>query len=558
MGFRHLADVLQNQAQRLGRRTALRFKRHGLYQDLGWVEYAEQARACAAALVEAGIAPGDRVGLLSENRIEWLIADLGLLTAGAVNVPPHAPLTAKQIHYQLQDAGVKWLFVSTRDQRAKIRQIQDQLPALKGIVTFEREAMSATAGCPEYSWAGFLQRGRNALPRVQAELERRHGDLNQDALATIMYTSGTTGNPKGVMLTHGNLVSNAVAMDQASTPRPHDAVLFNWLPFSHIYARTVDHYLSLVTGVPLALAESADTVLLNLAEVQPTHMSSVPRLYEKLLGGLATLEPAHRSKRLRALFGTRIDWIGCGGAPLPPAVAQAFQEAGLLILQGYGLTETAPVISFNRKQHFKLESVGQPIPGVQVQIAPDGEILTRGPHVMKGYWNNPQATAEVLHNGWLHTGDLGRLDDEGFLHITGRKKEILVLSSGKKVVPNYLEGLLLADPLIDQAVIYGEGRKFLTALIVPHWDKVPKALAAEDGALPSEAEILARHPAVLALLAKRINAALAETASWEQVKKFLVLPQPFSVAAEELTVSLKLRRNVVFAKYKAELEALYQ
>jgi long-chain acyl-CoA synthetase len=548
----NLAALHRRQAERLGPRPALRFKRHGLYHDLGWEAYREQALACAAALVDSGIAPGDRVGLLAENSIEWLVADLGILAAAAVNVPPHAPLSARQVHFQLADAGVRWLFVSTRAQMDKVRQIRKDLPALAGVITFDASA----AGDDAVSWVGFLQRGRRALPRLRAELDRREAALGLDDLATIMYTSGTTGNPKGVMLTHGNLLSNAFACNEAS-PRLADAVLLCWLPFSHIYARTADHYVSLVSGAVLCLGESAETVVQNLADVQPTHMSSVPRLYEKVLAAVASADPQEIGRRLRGLFGPRVDWLGSGGAPLPPPIAHALHDAGLLVLQGYGLTESSPVITFNRKAHYKLETVGQAIPGVEVKIAPDGEILTRGPHVMKGYWNNPAATAEAIQDGWLYTGDLGCLDADGFLTITGRKKELLVLSNGKKVVPTYLEGLVAGEPCIDQAVIYGEGRNFLTALIVPQWDNLRKTLRAEGTPEREPEEALARNPAVQALLRRRIDAALQDVSSWEQVRKFIVLPRPFSIAAEELTVSLKLRRTVVFDKYRKELEALY-
>jgi long-chain acyl-CoA synthetase len=554
MMYRNLAELHRRQAERLGPSPAVRFKRHGLYHDLSWQQYRADSLACAAALADAGIQPGDRVGLVAENRLEWLLADMGILTVGAVNVPPHAPLTARQIHYQLADAGVRWLFISTREQRDKIRQVRGELPALEGIVVFDRGAADGEA----VSWDGFLQRGRQAVARKVPELARREQVLMGDDLATIMYTSGTTGNPKGVMLTHANLVRNACACNEAS-PREVEAVLLCWLPFSHIYARTVDHYLSLVAGVPLCLAESPETVIQNLEDVQPTHMSSVPRLYEKVLNAVAGPDVDKARKKLRDLFGRRIEWLGSGGAPLPLAVAEAYRDAALLVLQGYGLTESSPVISFNRKTCYKLETVGQLLPGVEVAIAPDGEVLTRGPHVMKGYWNNPEATAEAIRDGWLHTGDLGKLDADGFLSITGRKKELLVLSNGKKVVPNHLEGLLLADEYIDQVVVHGEGRNYLTALVVPHWDNVRRTLRAGGIAADHEAEgKLARHPAVHALLRRRIDAALANVSSWEQVKKFLVLPRPFSVEAEELTVSLKLRRNVVFGKYQAELDALYK
>ncbi len=547
-----LVEVLRRQSERLGRRPAVRYKRHGLYHDLSWEEYDEQALACAAALAEAGIAPGDRVGLLSENRLEWLIADMGILGAGAVNVPPHAPLTSRQVQFQLADAGARWLFVSTRAQLEKIRQVREQLPELCGIVVFER----AAAGADAISWPGFLQQGRRAATRQHAELGRRRQALGTDDLATLMYTSGTTGNPKGVMLTHGNLLANARATDQAS-PRNNEAVLLNWLPFSHIYARTVDHYLSLVASVPLCLAESQETLVDDLGAIRPTHMSSVPRLYEKVLAAVQSGDEETTGRRLHDIFGSRLDWLGSGGAPLPPAVARAFQKAGILILQGYGLTECAPVISFNRKTHYKLDTVGQAIPGVEVAIAADGEVLTRGPHVMKGYWNNPQATALALQDGWLHTGDLGTLDADGFLSITGRKKEILVLSNGKKVVPNQVEGLLVADPCIDQAVVHGEARNFLTALIVPHWENLGTAMREQGCCLSGAPEALARDRDVCAFLARRIEHALADLAPWEQVRKFLVVPKPFSVEAEELTVSLKLRRNIIADRYREELNALY-
>jgi len=552
MSHHNLAALHHCQAERQGPRPALRFKWLGLYHDVSWEAYREQALACAAALVDCGIAPGERVGLLAENSVSWLVADLGILSAGAVNVAPHAPLSARQVHFQLADAGVRWLFVSTREQLAKIRHVSKELPALMGVVVFDRDC----AGDDAWSWNSFLQRGRRALPRLRDELSRREAAIGPDDLATIMYTSGTTGNPKGVMLTHGNLLSNARASDEASPSGP-DVVQLGWLPLSHIYARTADHYVSLVRGSVLCLGESADTLVQNLADVQPTHMASVPRFYEKLLAAVASSDPRETGRRLRGVFGPRIDWLASGGAPLPPQIAFTFRDAGLLILQGYGLTESSPVITFNRKTSYKLDTVGQAIPGVEVRIAADGEVLTRGPHVMKGYWNDPAATAETIRDGWLHTGDLGSLDADGFLKITGRKKEILVLSNGKKVVPTYLEGLLVTDSCIDQVVVYGEGRNFLTALIVPNWENVREALRAEGLAAERDEETLAQDQAVKDLLRWRIDAAMGDVANWEQVRKFVVLSRPFTVAADELTVSLKLRRGVLFEKFRAELEALY-
>jgi long-chain acyl-CoA synthetase len=477
------------------------------------------------------------------------------MAAGAVNVPPHAPLTGRQIHYQLADAGARWLFVSTAAQLAKAEPILGELPEVRGVVVFD-----PVRALPELciSWQAFLAQGRQLLEKERATLMGREATLAPDDLATIMYTSGTTGNPKGVMLTHGNLVSNVLACLAAEPCLPDDVQL-NWLPFSHIYARTIDHYGTIASGSILALAECADTLIDNLKEVRPMHMHCVPRFYEKVLAAKSSADPEETGRRLRSVFGPRIQWLGSGGAPLPTAIAEAYHAAGLCLLQGYGLTESSPVISFNQRKCFRLGSVGLPLPGVEVKIALDGEVLTRGPHVMKGYWNNPQATAEAIHDNWLHTGDLGTLDADGFLTITGRKKELLVLSNGKKVVPNYIEGLLLADPCIDQAVVCGEGRKFLTALLLPNWDNLRRALheasiAVDDAA----AECLCRDEAVVSLVRRRVDAALADVSPAEQVKKFVLLPQPFSVAAEELTVSLKLRRNVILAHHEAELERLYR
>jgi long-chain acyl-CoA synthetase len=336
-----------------------------------------------------------------------------------------------------------------------------------------------------------------------------------------------------------------------------DDVPLCWLPLSHIYARTVDFYECLIAGVTLALAESAETVVANLAEVHPTHLSCVPRFYEKVLTAVASPDPAVTSAKLRGLFGPQIKFLGAGGAPLPAAIEQTLRAAGLPIFPGYGLTESSPVITFNSKERSRPYTVGVAVPGVEVKIAPDGEVLARGPNIMKGYWNNPKATAEAVRDGWLYTGDLGALDADGFLTITGRKKELLVLSNGKKVIPTQIEGLLVADECIDQAVVYGEGRNFLTALLVPHWDNLRKALGAGSVSGGTE-EALARQPAVHEFLRKRVSDRLADVAGYEQVKKFIVLPRPFTVADEELTVSLKMRRGVIFAKHQAELDALYR
>lgn len=546
----NLSALFRQQVERLGPRPALRYRRNGMYRDMSWDAYYDRACAAAAALIDSGVRQGDRVGLLGENSVDWLAADMGLLGAGAVNVPPHAPLTARQVQYQLSDSGATWLFVSTQEQLDKFLSLREELPQIRGVVAFEGHGEGVEP------WGAFLQRGLRARQRLAAELRRREEQVGPDDLATVMYTSGTTGVPKGVMLSHGNIVSNSRASLDAS-PRLPDALVLNWLPFTHIYARTVDHYGAIASGHPLALADSQDTLVENLAEIQPTNMSSVPRFYEKVLTAVSCPDAAEMGKRLRRVFGSRIDWLGSGGAPLPFPVAKAYQEAGLLVLQGYGLTESSPVISFNTKEHYKLDTVGRPIPGIDVKIGPDGEVLTRGPHVMKGYWKSPEATADAIQNGWLHTGDLGEMDSDGFLKITGRKKELLVMSNGKKVVPSYLEGLLCSDPFIDQAVVCGEGKNYLTALVVPQWDNVARELKSGGVALAPDDEGRMRQREVIELLEKRIQMAMVDVSNGEHVKRFAVLAKPFTVAADEITVSLKLRRAVVLKHYADRLGELY-
>jgi len=554
MAYAHLVDLHARQALRFGPRAALRWKQHGLYHDLSWENYRRYALAGAASLVARGLPPGAHVGLLSENRLEWLLADMAILTAGCVNVPAHAPLSARQIGFQFAHAEVSWIFVSTSSQLQKVLAVRDRLPAVRRIVLFDEP--SAQLPDDVETWPSFLRLGYAALAQQAIELRRRATRLQLDDLATIMYTSGTTGEPKGVMLTHGNLLSNALSMLEGIGV-DDESIILSWLPYSHIYGRLVDHYVSIAAGATLCLAESQETLLVNLREIQPTQFSAVPRFYEKVLSAVHCEDTQEMYRRLRRVFGTRIRWLNSGGAPLPIHVARIYHDAGLKLLQGYGLTETSPVISFNRPDSNKIGTVGQAVPGVEIRIAEDGEILTRGPHVMKGYWKNPAATAEALRDGWLHTGDLGSLDPDGYLTITGRKKEILVLSNGKKVVPADIEGRLTGDPLIEQAAVFGEGKSYLTALIVPRLDRLRQEAQSLDlpASLP-DADLL-EHPRIHDLFAHRIAQALQDLSQWEQVRKFRLLPRPFTLEADEMTVSLKLRRQVIYDHFREDIERLY-
>jgi long-chain acyl-CoA synthetase len=558
MPFQNLGDLFCRQAAQFGPRTALRYKQHGLYGDLSWDAYHRLAQHGAWAWTDLGIRPGDRVGILSENRYEWLVADLSILMAGAADVPLHAPLTAPQVQYQLAHSGARWVVASTVEQLAKIVAVRSQLPDLEGVVSLDRRTAGQSGEPPGLQvlvWDQLLARGARASAAVRDEQARRQAAQPAADLATIIYTSGTTGEPKGVMLTHGNLLSNAEATC-AALPPGELATLLSWLPYSHIYARLCDHYVSILAGSVVALAEGMEHLKRNLLEIEPTHMTAVPRFYEKVWDSVAELDAETRVKRLRSFFGRRLRWASGGGAPLPPHIARGFVEAGVPLLQGYGLTESSPVISTNTLTHNRVGSVGRAIPGVEVRIADDGEILSRGPHIMQGYWRKPEATADAIRDGWLHTGDLGRLDDDGYLWITGRKKDLIVLSNGKKVVPSHIESLLLADPLIDQVVVAGDHRPYLTAVIVLNGAALREAARRLELDADTAEDLVASRE-IVALLERRVAERLEEVSPPERVRRFLLLAEPFTIAADELTPTMKVRRQQILARHEREIEALY-
>jgi long-chain acyl-CoA synthetase len=549
----NLATLHRETCRRLGPDSALRFKRFGRYEDLTWNEYRRSADGVAAGLIDLGVQPGERVAIFSENRYEWLIADHAILSAGAVNVPLHAPLTAQQAAYQLAHSEARGVFVSTQQQADKISAVRDRLPQLEFLVSFEPVAPLAVHR--QLTFAGLMHRGWRQGTRVSDEILRRESGLTESDLVTLIYTSGTTGNPKGVMLTHGNLLSNATSTFAVCGAQPGDVQL-NWLPFSHIYARTVDHYLTTIGGFTMALAESVDTLVDNLKEIRPMWMNSVPRFYEKVWSAVESRDLQSRAAELRRIFGPRIRNLSSGGAPLPRHLAEGFQAAGIALLQGYGLTESSPVISFNSLASNRLGSVGRPIPGVEVTIAADGEILTRGPHVMRGYWKDPEATARTIVDGWLQTGDVGHVDADGFLFITDRKKDLIVTAGGKNIAPTELERLLVSNPWIDQAVVYGDGRPFVVAIVVPNFDKLAEHCTRQGWTLEQKDNFIGT-PAVVEFYEQRIDQLMEAVSQPERVKKCLLLARPFQVAGDELTATLKLRRRHILAKFEPQLAALY-
>jgi long-chain acyl-CoA synthetase len=547
-------------------RPAISFRRDGAWQTRTWSELADDARRTAAVLIALGVTPGDRVVQVSPNRYEWIVADLAVQFARAVHVPVHATLAGPQIAFQIIDSGARVVLLAGAEQVAKFATYLEA----DGAAPFATDLKFVSFDhCPQ-PIRQFKKPGSNdeipvelladrsahvdsAVAKRIEEVALRHA--GPDDLATILYTSGTTGEPKGVMLSQRNLASNALATLEAFCQQSSDLRLA-WLPLSHIFARTCDLYTSIAGGCQMALADSPEQVTADCRELHPTLINGVPYFYEKVMRYLVDHQLADLPGALATAFGGRLRAACSGGAPLPDHVAHFYNERGVFLAQGYGLTESSPVITLGTPAAMKIGTVGRAAPGVEVKTSNDGEIVTRGPHVMLGYWNKPEATADVLRDGWLRTGDLGELDSEGFLKITGRKKELIVTSAGKKIAPVYVEALLTADSLIQQAVVIGDRRNYLVALVIPNL----VALAAELERLGVQhglsAEMHTRAD-VVALYRRRIDECLARVSPYEQIGKFALLEQPLSADRGELTLTLKLRRQVIEANYAEVIEGLY-
>lgn len=555
MQVRHLCDLHRQTSQRLSAKVALRHWQNGRFQDLSWTRYRELADWAAAGLISLSVQPHDRIAILSENRYEWLICDHAILSCGATDVPLHAPLAPAQVEYQVGHSDARGVVVSNQAQADKVFQVLGALPKLEFVVSFETIETPSDCPLPVLTWEQLLQRGRGSGEVTTEEIARRESQISESDLATIIYTSGTTGHPKGVMLSHANLLTNAVGTAKISF-LDSDDVLLSWLPYSHIYARTVDHYLTTFAGITVALAESLDTLVANLATLQPTWLTAVPRFYEKIWNSVELFPHDQRADKLRKIFGPNIKQLTSGGAPLPRHVCEAFFAAGLPLLEGYGLTESSPVIAFNHIQGCKIGTVGRAIEHVEVRIAEDGEILTRGPHVMQGYLKNPTATAETIRDGWLHTGDVGQLDSEGYLSITDRKKDLFVTSAGKNVAPSELERLLVSEASIDQAIVYGDGRHFISALIVPN-ETLLREHCQQQGIEWKASEGFITTKELIDFIQQRIDDVMQVVSQPERVKRCLLLEKPFQLANDELTATMKVRRRHILAKYEQHLAELY-
>ena len=589
-----LTQLFFDAVAKFNRPDALQVKAGGTYKPISHEEVVRRVRHAARGMTGLGARRGDRVAILSENRPEWAIADYACLTAGFADVPVYPTLPAEQIAYILKDSGAVGIFLSTREQGEKIREIRSRVPGLQWVISFDELGPLA-----DMSIATLEKRG--ATGETQATIDAFRAEalsVKPDDLATLIYTSGTTGEPKGVMLTHDNIFSNVMASMKAIPFDGRDVGL-SFLPLSHIFERMAGHYLMFATGTSIAYAESIDTVPINLAEVRPTLVLSVPRLYEKMyariletaLTGsfikrriffwakgvagrwadekLAGREPTGSLARqygiaqklvfskLKARTGGRLRYFVSGGAPLSADINKFFYAAGLTILEGYGLTETSPVIAVNTPANFRIGTVGKAIDGVEIKIAQDGEILTRGPHVMKGYYNKPEATREVMDpDGWFHTGDIGELRD-GFLAITDRKKDIIVTAGGKNIAPQPLENKVKSNKYVAQAVMLGDKRKFPSMLIVPNFDNLEKWAMKRNIIWTDRAQLL-RMPTIQAKMEKEVAEELAGAAHFELPKKIGLLENDFSIERGELTPTLKVKRRAIDKHYKALIDSLYE
>jgi long-chain acyl-CoA synthetase len=561
--------------------------------DLSYQDLADRVQDLSLGLFELGVAAGDKVAILSENRPEWLVADYACLAARCPDVPIYPTLPSKQTEYILRDAAAVAILVSTPGQVEKLLPIRERLPALRHIIAFD--APAARAGVLKLE--DVMARGRGARDRYPewkpTALDAAPGDL-----ATLIYTSGTTGDPKGVMLTHGNIASNVTTAVSLFDFSERDECL-SFLPLSHIFERMFGHYAMFHRGVTINYAESFDTVPGDMQARRPTIMASVPRLYEKIYErvldnvrsssaprrrlfawarrvGEAWVDRTLAGERvapglslqravadrlvfakLRARTGGRIRLFISGGAPLSPDIARFFHAAGLPVVEGYGLTETSPVIAVNTPSHLKIGTVGQAIPRVEIRIADDGEIITRGPNVMRGYFNKPQATADAIDaDGWFHTGDIGMIDAEGFLRITDRKKDLIVTAGGKNIAPQPIENLAKTSKFVSNAVMLGDRRPFPVMLVVPE-QEVLRAWAARHVTGDAGMERLVTLPEVKNKLEREVRKALRDLAQFEMPKKFLLLPSDFSVDTGELTPTLKVRRRIVEERHRAAIESLY-
>jgi len=587
-----LAELFFNTIKNYPKPDLMLYKKEGQWKAISTEEFGLKVKKLSLGLWELGLRPEDKLVLLSENRPEWVMTDLATICLGAITVPIYTTLVPDQIFYIIDDSDAKIVVYSDEEQGKKIQAIRGKLNKVQHYITFQDEAPPGVL-----TWKEVIARGEKIYHSRPELFEERAARIKPDAIASIIYTSGTTGIPKGVMLMHSNFISNITTCSSIIPFSSEDTVL-SFLPLSHVLERMV-MFTYLYKACTIAFAESVDAVAQNLLEIRPHIMVSVPRVFEKIYARVMDTilsESALKRKiffwalrvgkeysrrqlarkplsrwlqfkrsiahklvfsKIIARTGGRVRFFVSGGAPLSRDIAEFFFALGLTILEGYGLTETSPVISVNTFENLKLGTVGKPIPGVEVRIAPDREIWTRGPHVMKGYYKKEAETREAFEGDWFKTGDIGYLDEDGFLVITDRKKDIIVTAGGKNVAPQPIENLLKTSPFISNAVVIGDRRRFVSALVVPNFEKVEEWARQNNLVFASRQEMV-KHPEVIRFLQAEVDRLCANLASYEKVKKIALLDRDFEIGEGEMTPTLKVRRSIIEKKYQPIIEALYR
>ena len=592
-----LNQMFQESVRRFALSPALSSKIAGEYKAITYAEMGAKVHRFASGLVALGVQKGDRITLIAENRPEWAIADINMLHIGAINVAIFPTLPPGQVQYIVADSGSNIMLVSDRGQLAKALEVKRALPDLR-IITMDCPADAAN---DVITFDDVMRRGE-ASPLSDADYEGRWRSVGPNDWATIIYTSGTTGDPKGAILSHYNFVSNVEAAQDVVTFQPGD-VLLSFVPLNHVMGRLADYYLPLSCGATMAYVENLRRLRQNMEEVKPHYMILLPRVFEMFQKGVLR-SVAKESPRKQEVFNwalsvgkRRCEWIQkrqgvslllafqwwladklvfsrirrrlglqrlklfiSGSAPLPKARAEFFYAMGLTILEGYGLTETSPLVAVNRTHRIKFGTVGPPVKGVDVKITAEGEILVRGPNVMQGYYNMPKESAETVDaDGWLHTGDIGEFDEDGFLKITDRKKNILVLANGKNVAPQPIENLLMQSPFISQIILLGDEQNIVTALIVPVFERVKGWVKERGISLGSiKDNELAQLTAVKRLIQDEIERLSGNLANFEKIHRFSLIDHEFTIESGEMTPTFKVKRRVIMEKYKDMIKAMYR
>ena len=584
-----LFDVPRYQKEHFPLEDALVTKYNGKWESLSTDQYIEKADRISRGLIELGVKPNDKIAIIStNNRTEWNVVDIGVLQVGAQDVPIYPTISSSEYAYVLDHSESTICFVSDREVADKVLKVKDKVPSLKQVYSFnDLDDVD--------SWEKVLELGKDH--KHDEELEKRKSNIQENDLATLIYTSGTTGKPKGVMLSHKNILSNAV---NSATRLPLDkgqAKALSFLPVCHIYERML-HYMYQFAGVSIYFAESIDTISDNLKEVKPEVMSAVPRLLEKVYDKIIA-KGAEQKGIKKALFfwavelglkfepygqngsfyefklgiarklifskwqealGGNLKVVASGSAALQPRLARVFNAANIKVMEGYGLTETSPVIAVNDERNggFKIGTVGKPIPETEVKIAEDGEILVKGPQVMKGYYKNKEQTDEVLKNDYFHTGDIGEIDDEGFLKITDRKKEIFKTSGGKYIAPQLIENKLKQSRFIEQVMVIGEGERMPAALIQPNFEFIHNWAENKGFDLPDSHKGIAQDKKVIDRIQEEVDHYNQDFGKWEQIKRFELTPEEWTIDSGHLTPTMKIKRKNIISRYQGLYDNIYR